>query len=49
MVSNTQMPITVLLIGVNDKAELSEDSFKVETLDLLEIASSALIDDSFDY
>lgn len=27
---------------------LSEDSFDVETLDLLEIASSALIDDSFD-
>jgi len=28
---------------------LSEDSFEVETLDLLEIASSALIDDGFDY
>ena len=28
---------------------LSKDSFNVETLDLLEIASSALIDDGFDY
>lgn len=28
---------------------LSADSFNVETLDLLEIASSALVDDGFDY